>query len=123
MIMGFIDNEDIEWIVQNDIEFYVFEMDRFKSALLAATKRDKKARVHIEVETGMNRTGFDSKQLKAALKLMKENENHFVFEGLCTHFAGAESIANYVRVSNQIKKFKFFSGGSLSAAFVSRQFF
>jgi alanine racemase len=29
-----------------------------------------------------------------------------VLEGLCTHYAGAESSSNYLRVKNQIKKFK-----------------
>ncbi|MBS4056635.1 MAG: alanine racemase [Bacteroidales bacterium] len=105
MIMGYIDNPELDWAVENDVEFYVFEKDRLEAAVVAAKKKHKKARIHIEVETGMNRTGFDASGLKEAMKYLKENEEFISFEGLCTHFAGAESIANYVRVQNQIKKF------------------
>lgn len=105
MIMGNIDNEDLQWAIENEIEFYVFEMDRFESALIAAKKINKKAKIHLEVETGMNRTGFDNSELKTAIKLIKENQENISFEGMCTHYAGAESIANYLRIQNQLKKF------------------
>jgi len=105
MIMGYIDNPELEWAVENDVEFYVFEKDRLDAAIAAAKRKRKKAKIHIEVETGMNRTGFDAAGLKEAVKCIRENEAFVSFEGLCTHYAGAESIANYVRVQNQIKKF------------------
>lgn len=105
MIMGNIDNEDLQWAIEKEIEFYVFEMDRLESALGAAKKIKKKAKIHLEVETGMNRTGFDNEELKKVIKLIKENQEYISFEGMCTHYAGAESIANYLRIQNQLKKF------------------
>ncbi|MBZ0201339.1 MAG: alanine racemase [Ignavibacteriaceae bacterium] len=105
MIMGYIDNEELKWAIENEIEFYVFDIDRLQAALLAAKKINKKAKVHVELETGMNRTGFESLTLKNAVKIIKQNKEFISFEGVCTHYAGAESIANYVRVQSQIKKF------------------
>lgn len=105
MIMGNIDNEDLSWAIENNIEFYVFENDRLEAAVKTAKKINKTAKIHIEVETGMNRTGFAAKELKKAAKILKENKEHLSFEGLCTHYAGAESIANYVRVQDQYKRF------------------
>lgn len=105
MIMGSIGNENLTWAVENDIEFYVFDLDRLNAAIGTASKIKKKARIHIEVETGMNRTGFNIPDLKEAVSLIKENQVHIILEGFCTHYAGAESIANYVRVQNQYKKF------------------
>ena len=108
LIMGYVDNEDVEWAIIEGVEFYVFEMDRLQVALEMAKKTGIKARVHLEVETGMNRTGFDAKDFKQAIALLKKFPENFSFEGVCTHFAGAESIANYVRIHNQIKKFNHF---------------
>lgn len=105
MIMGFVDNEELEWAILNEVEFFVFEMDRLESALMVARKVGKRARIHLEFETGLNRTGFNKKDLDRAVQLLKRNRDHFELAGDCTHYAGAESIANYVRVKSQIKRF------------------
>ena len=106
MIMGWLDNEeDLSWIIQNDIEFFVFEKHRLTSALAVAKKTGKKAIVHIEVETGMNRTGFNSSELKWVQDFLLKNSDFINFKGLCTHFAGAESIANYFRIKKQIDRY------------------
>ncbi len=105
MIMGMIDNEELEWAIENDIEFYIFDLDRFQSALNISKKLKKPAKIHIEIETGMNRTGFNAKSLREVIKLIKQEHKYIKFKGLCTHYAGAESIANFVRIKKQIKHF------------------
>jgi len=105
MIMGYIDNDELGWAIENEVEFYVFDMDRLKASIAMAEKMNKKAKIHVEVETGMNRTGFDSLGLKKTIEIIKKNNGCISFEGLCTHYAGAESIANYVRVHSQILRF------------------
>ncbi len=106
MIMGLLDDEEIEWVIKNDIEFFVFDMGRLEKTLEIARKLGKKARIHIEMETGFNRTGFDYHQRKELVAILKKNREHFIFEGLCTHYAGAESIANYLRIKNQIALYR-----------------
>ncbi|GJM31403.1 MAG: alanine racemase [Saprospiraceae bacterium] len=101
MIMGMVDNAQMEWAIENDLEFFVFEMDRLEAAIKAAKLVGKKASIHLEVETGMNRTGFENSALIKALQLIKEHGNELSFTGLCTHYGGAESIANYYRVKKQ----------------------
>lgn len=108
LIMGMIDNSELEWAIVNDVEFFVFESDRFNAALKAAEKVKKPAKIHLEVETGMNRTGFNQKQLKLVIQEIKNNQELISFEGMCTHYAGAESIANYLRVKEQIKAYNKF---------------
>lgn len=106
MIMGWLNNEeDLTWIIENDIEFFVFEKARLTSALAKAKKLNKKAIVHIEVETGMNRTGFNSSELKWVQDFLIKHADFIQFKGLCTHFAGAESIANYFRIKKQIARY------------------
>src|SRR5690554_4973890 len=106
MIMGWMEDEETEWAIKNDVEFYVFDIGRLKAAIHFAKQLDIKARIHIEVETGMNRTGFEQKHLAELMELMQVNQEYLVFEGLCTHYAGAESITNYLRIVDQIKTYE-----------------
>lgn len=101
MIMGAMDDDDIEWAIQKDIEFYVFNMYRLDRAIEEAQKQGKKAIVHVEVETGMFRTGFENGEIEEVIEKIKANREHLVFRGLCMHFAGAEHISNYVRLKQQ----------------------
>lgn len=105
MVMGMINDDELEWAIENEVDFYVFNLDRLNKTLEAAKKTGKQAKVHIEVETGMNRTGFERKVLKKAITILKENKEQIRFRGLCTHFAGAESLANYLRVKSQFENY------------------
>ncbi|AXJ01461.1 alanine racemase [Cyclonatronum proteinivorum] len=105
MIMGMIDDAALEWAVEHDVSFYVFELERVKAAVEAAKKLRKPARMHIELETGMYRTGFNREELQEALDFISDERQHLTIEGLCTHFAGAESVTNYLRVKNQMKAY------------------
>ncbi len=105
MLMGWMDRDQMEWIVQNGISFFVFTLERLHKARELAEKLKKPARVHLELETGMNRTGFDADQMEEVVKILRQHPDAFTIEGMCTHYAGAESISNYDRVKNQIKRF------------------
>lgn len=105
MIMGMIDDQELEWAVESGISFYVFELQRLEAAVRTARRVGRKARIHLELETGMYRTGFDKTELEHALNYIIENQDVIDIEGVCTHLAGAESISNYLRVKNQIKAY------------------
>lgn len=105
LIMGFVADDDLPWVIENKIEFFVFERYRLAKATKVAKKLKIKAIIHIEVETGMNRTGFDLKNISRVAQFLIKEEKNIHFKGLCTHYAGAESIANYYRVTKQIEIF------------------
>ncbi len=106
MIMGFMADEDIIWAVENEVSFFVFEMGRVRKAIIAAQNSGKPARIHIELETGFNRTGFEEYMLESLADILNTHKDEVVIEGLCTHYAGAESVANHVRVTRQIEQFQ-----------------
>jgi alanine racemase len=108
MIMGMLENEDLEEIIRKGISFYVFESNRLEAAIAVAKKYSLKAKIHVEVETGFHRTGFEWEEKESLIQVLKENTSHLSLKGLCTHYAGAESISNYVRVRKQIKQYKKF---------------
>lgn len=105
MVMGFISPDEMEWVIKNDIEFFLFNLQTAYQAINIALKTGKPANIHIEIETGMNRTGIKRPELKKLVKLLKEHDELFNVKGLCTHYAGSESIANHVRVKKQFNNF------------------
>ena len=54
----------------------------------------------------MNRTGVHVEEADHFCRMLLDSPELFRWEGLCTHFAGAESIANYLRVKRQFLLFK-----------------
>jgi alanine racemase len=104
-IMGAIENSHIPWAVENGISFYVFDTGRLKRAISAADKIGRKAKIHLELETGLNRTGLSGRELDQAIDLIKVKCQSVKLEGICTHFAGAESLSNYLRIQNQITRY------------------
>ncbi len=52
-----------------------------------------------------HRAGFELKEMEKVCDLLKGCPEAYTLEGLCMHFAGAESIGNYFRIQQQIKSF------------------
>lgn len=88
--------EEIPYIIEYNLTPGICSIP-FLKKLIATTKKIK---IHIEVETGMNRTGFQS--IKEVISLIKENDN-IIVEGLYTHFSSADNDDEYTK--KQIAKF------------------
>lgn len=106
MIMGFVDDEYLEWAIEHDVSFFVFTMERLRAVEQVSKKTSKPARIHIELETGMHRTGFLPHELNQVAEILTKNDKNISLEGLCTHFAGAEHLANFERVQKQMQHFQ-----------------
>lgn len=105
MIMGYLDTPEIEWAIGHGIEFFSFELERLQQAAQFARKLNRPALVHLELETGMNRTGLDKPALQQAVALLQKSREWLQLKGICTHFAGAESMQNHDRVMRQFEIF------------------
>lgn len=105
IIMGAIAENELEWIIQQGIEFFVFDFTRLEGAIRTAKTLGTKAKVHVEIETGFNRTGFVQKDWERLAELLKKESGYLFLKGICTHLAGAEDISNYLRIKRQITGF------------------
>ncbi|MCE7056343.1 alanine racemase [Algoriphagus sp. AGSA1] len=105
MILGMLHLEELEDLIRKGISFYVFDFERLNRAISVSKEIGIPAKVHIEVETGFHRTGFDWDQREKLAHLLQEKKEFISLEGLCTHYAGAESVSNFVRVKNQIVRY------------------
>src|SRR5690606_8362296 len=106
LCLGNLNEEEKIWAVDNHVSCYINNKVSLQAIINAAIKTGKQAIVHIEVETGMNRTGFLIKEIPSVLNIIKEHHQHIKLQGVCTHLAGAESITNYKRIKEQISRFK-----------------
>ncbi len=106
MIMGDIPDKDIPWIVAHQIECIIYNPESIISFLAEARKQAQKINIHIELETGMHRHGFEEENWQPLIKTLQQNRPYFTLKGICTHFAGAESSANFKRIQTQQQNFK-----------------
>lgn len=106
-IMSMIEGDAIAWAIEHGVEFCVYDLHRLHEALQTAQRMKTKAKIHVEVETGMHRTGFEDKELGNVCDVLLDHPDFFELKGVCTHFAGAESMANNFRVSEQVNKFQY----------------
>ncbi len=105
MIMGWISDEDMQDAIVKGFEFFVFNLERLRVALQWAKDLNIPAKVHLEAETGMNRSGLNTGGLNEVISLINDNTDFIDVVGFCTHLAGPESISNHFRIQNQLKKY------------------
>lgn len=93
------DIEDIKSIIEYDLTIglssleFLNELDKIQS----------KIRVHIEIETGMNRTGVQIDKLQQYITKLKQSSN-IIVEGVYTHLSSADCDMDYT--IKQLEKFK-----------------
>lgn len=90
---------DFDEIVENNITIGLSS----KVFLEEILKRKEKITVHLEIETGMGRTGIALEDLEEFLNLIKTAENITV-EGIYTHFSVADTDEEFTK--SQIEKFE-----------------
>lgn len=78
--------EDIENIIKYDVTVGVADYYFIKELC----KDNNKFRIHLEIETGMGRTGININELDKVLDLLKRSSN-ITIEGIYTHLAVADS--------------------------------
>lgn len=79
---------DIDDIVKYDITFGLSSFEFLDEIL----KTNKKFRVHLEIESGMNRTGIKKSDLNDFLSKLNSN---IIVEGIYTHFSSADNDREY----------------------------
>ena len=87
----------------NDITFTVCRKETIELISSIAT-RERKAHLHLKVETGMNRIGVDH-QIAVGLAEKINSDDHLVFDGVFTHFSSADELANPA-TALQLEKFE-----------------
>lgn len=102
-IMGHMDARSHEWAARHGMEPWVNDIADWEHCLHAANaaKDHGPLQVHLEVETGMYRTGLVPENV---LDAARQAADHDCIEirGICTHLGGAEDHRNAERIAKQL---------------------
>ena len=108
MLLGYAFEESYAELIRSDVRICVFDYETAEAVSNAAFDVDKKAVIHLALDTGMSRIGFrdDDASVETIARIAKLP--NIVIEGLFTHFARADevSIAPAVR---QLERYKAFA--------------
>ena len=108
LILGQIFRQDYEAAIMNDITCTVFDIVTAQGLSRKAKELNKTAKIHIKLDTGMGRIGFQPDENDEALiKSIFDLDNIYV-EGAFTHFANADS-ADKTSAYEQKEKFLTFT--------------
>ena len=90
LIMGYTQSERAREVVENDIEQAVYTYEVAKAISDESVKQNKKAKIHIKIDTGMGRIGIrpEEKVVDFVKKISKLP--NIIIEGIFTHFAIAD---------------------------------
>ncbi|HOQ16865.1 MAG TPA: alanine racemase [Defluviitaleaceae bacterium] len=90
LILGYTPAEQAGELVSYDLIQTVFSFEMAKAISDSAVKQNKKAKIHLKIDTGMSRIGF--KPDKESIKTIKEINQlpNINIEGIFTHFSSAD---------------------------------
>lgn len=90
LILGYTSVREAEYLVQYDISQTVYSYELAQAMSAAAVKYKKIAKLHIAVDTGMTRIGFDCNEESIRTVVNISRLEGVVIEGMFTHFSCAD---------------------------------
>ena len=93
LVFGALSVSDLGGVFEHDLTPTVSSPFAARALEQAAAARDVRLRVHLKIDTGMNRFGFRHDNLRATLPAVLQSP-HLVVEAVYTHFATAEDRAH-----------------------------
>jgi len=107
LILSYTSNKSLEEVVRKNFIQTIFILEQAQILSKIAKKYNKTVKIHLKIDTGMNRIGFiPNEDSIKAIKEIKALEN-IEIEGIYTHFA-LSFIEDKSFTHNQVKKFKSF---------------
>ncbi len=121
LILGYTLPEKIIEAINNDISISVSSFESLDVVTKISKNENKKAKVHIKVDTGMGRQGFLEGDMDKLINTLKSRKDDLEIEGLFTHFASAKDPTSSDGTSEQINEFlkwkKLFKNSGLNVIF------
>ena len=110
LCLGFVPEESFEYAIKNDITLTIYSLDMAKNLNSICKGLNKSINVHIKIDTGMSRIGFEVSEESIEQIVDIYNLNHLYIEGIFTHFAKADE-SDKEFTYRQVEGFKFIVDG------------
>lgn len=107
-VLVFFDRDHIDACLDYDLTPTVFDLDTARRLSSGAKRLNKQIAVHVKVDTGMGRIGFDIRKAYEAIISISSLKN-IKLEGLMSHFSEAD-LKDKDFVNLQLKNFKSLAG-------------
>ena len=83
LILNYVDKNNINFCSKNNISISVENISQIKQL----AKLGHKIKIHLAINSGMNRLGFSTKSsFFNAMQLLQKHKNQIIIEGIFTHF-------------------------------------
>lgn len=105
IVLGPVVVHSLETAVMNDIECVCYNTGSLLELQRSAQKRNKKAFIHLKIETGTNRQGIRGSELSAFIGELKKCQD-VILKGVYSHFANIEDTTDHSYAKYQIDSFK-----------------
>ena len=105
LILGHSFEEEFERIVEDDLEPAIFTYESAKVLSETAKRLKKTAKIHIKIDTGMSRIGYQVSEASADEIAKTAELKNLKIEGVFTHFAKADE-ADKTHVHGQIAAYQ-----------------
>jgi len=104
LIMGPVLQSRLKEVLQNDFRIVLYNFESFLLLAELSRKLNKRARIHLKLETGTYRQGINSQDLHKFLKKIDQFSLPPI-EGAYTHFANIEDTTNHRYAFEQLELF------------------
>lgn len=109
LILGYTAEEDYSALIEYDLMQTVYEKEMAFRLNDIAKQIGRKAKIHIKVDTGMGRLGFDTDSASVAAVKQIAELSHLQVDGIFTHFSKADE-EDETYTQKQIADFRHFIG-------------
>ena len=106
LVFGYTLPERLKEAAKNNISLTISGPSHLQSIGIASRQFSRPLKIHLKVDTGMRRQGFQVAELAKAVNLLKKMKNKIKVEGLYTHFAAAKNPSFPADTLKQIKLFE-----------------
>lgn len=103
IVLGYTLTANLRIAILNDMSLTVYDLHHLET--IRAMGLSKEAKIHLKIETGMNRQGVHLADIKEYLRFIEKNHKTMRLEGVSTHFASADNIKDKKLFVSQLRKF------------------
>ncbi len=105
LLLGNVQLSDLAKVVESDLRLTVFNLETLEALAAESARLKREVRVHLKVETGMNRRGMVLGLLPEALSRL-QRADYMLLEGLCSHLAAADEPDHPSHARAQVENFR-----------------
>ena len=87
LCLGFVPEESLEYALENNITLTIYSLEMAKKLNDISEKTGITANIHIKIDTGMSRIGFEASEESIDQIVNISNLNNLYIEGIYTHLS------------------------------------